>query len=200
MHSFTSKANGQKALVLKINVGNKAIEFCESKHAGYNISYTYSCSNHDILKKTIILLSHLLQNHQLKTARLEKESTPKSRTFLTVLKSFCTGFSSTPETKLFFLFWYYIFVAVVLYAYFTVVLQQASTRADHLYEYFNCSFVGYKPECEVYKEKLNDVTLAGYVLDLITTMLLCSVTLSNLVYVLQYVEVKKFLLKFFTAH
>ena len=131
---------------------------------------------------------------------MEKESTPKSRTFFTVLKSFCTGFSSTPETKLFFLFWYYIFVAVVLYAYFTVVLQQASTRADHLYEYFNCSFAGYKPECEVYKEKLNDITLAGYVLDLITTMLLCSVTLSNLVYVLQYVEVKKFLLKFFTAH
>jgi len=92
-----------------------------------------------------------------------------------VLKSFCTGFSSTPETKLFFLFWYYILVVVILLAYFTVVLQQASARADHLFEYIRCSTAGYKPDCEAYREKLIDVTLAGYVLNLISTMLLCSV-------------------------
>ena len=156
-----------------------------------------------MLQKTIKIIhikSLILQNHQLNTARSEEKSSPKSSTFLTVLKSFCTGFSSTPETKLFFLFWYYILVVVILSAYFTVVLQQASTRADYFYEYFRCSIAGYKPECEIYREKLNDITLAGYVLDLISTMLLCSVTLSNLVYVLQYYEVKKFLLKFFTVH
>jgi len=130
-------------------------------------------------------------------ARSEEESPSKSSTFLTVLKSFCTGFSSTPETKLFFLFWYYILVVVILLAYLTVVLQLASARADHLYEYFRCSIAGYKPECEAYKEKLNNA-LAGYILNLISTMLLCSVTLSNLVYVLQYYKAKKFLLNCIT--
>jgi len=129
-----------------------------------------------------------------------EETSPKSSTFLTVLKSICTGFSSTPETKLFFLFWYYILVVVVLLAYFTVVLQQASMRADHLFEYFRCSIAGYKPECEAYREKLEDVTLAGYILNLTSTMLLCSVTLSNLVYVLQYYKVKKFILNCITVH
>jgi len=114
---------------------------------------------------------------------------------MTVLKVVCTGFS-TPETKLFALFGYYILVIVILLTHFTVLLQTADSTIEQLGNYFTCSVAGYKPECEVYREKLEDVSRPTYFLDLASTMLLCSITLSNLTYVLQYYDIKKFFKRF----
>ena len=118
---------------------------------------------------------------------------------MTALKAFCAGFS-TPETKLFVLFWYYILVVVILLTHFTVLLQSIDSTVEQLGNYFSCSIAGFKPECEVYREKLEDASHSTYWLDLAATMLLCSINLSNLTYVLQYYDIKKFFRRFFMSN
>ena len=118
---------------------------------------------------------------------------------MTTLKVFCSGFS-TPETKLFVLFLYYILVVVILLTHFTVLLQSIDSTVEQLGNYFSCSIAGFKPECEVYREKLEDASRSTYLLDLAATMLLCSITLSNLTYVLQYYDIKKFFRRFFMSN
>jgi len=109
----------------------------------------------------------------------------------------CTGFS-TPEKKLFLLFWYYILVLIVLLTYFTVHSQNVNSTVERLQEYFSCSIAGYKPECKVYRKQVEDITWPSYYLDSASKLLLSSVTLSKLIYVLQFHHIKKYILNFFT--
>lgn len=135
------------------------------------------------------------QNHQLKKARTEEESTSNSKTLMSVMKILCVGFS-TPEAKLFVLFWYYVLVVVVLLTHFTVFLYNIESITVNLQNYFACTAVG-NPNCEVHKEQADDMSTPSFYLDLAATMLLCSINLSNLVYVLQSYEIKKFILRLF---
>lgn len=136
------------------------------------------------------------QNHQLKKARSE-ESSNNSKTVLSIIKIFCTGFS-TPETKLFILFWYYVLVVVVLLTHFTVFLYNIGSTTEHLQDYFACSAAA-KPNCEILRERAEDNSRPSFYLDLAATMLLCSINMSNLMYVLQFYEIKKFVLRFFKS-
>ena len=140
---------------------------------------------------------YFLQNHQLKKARTEEESTNKSKSLLSVMKLLCIGFS-TPEAKLFILFWYYVLVVVVLLTHFTVLLYNIESIRVNLQNYFTCVAVG-NPDCEVFKESADDMAAPSFYLDLAATLLLCSINLSNLMYVLQSYDIKKFLLRLFKS-
>ena len=125
----------------------------------------------------------------------EEQSSHKHNTIIKVL---CTGFSS-PEKKLFILFWYYILVLIVLLTYFMVKLLTADSANEQLQNYVSCSVGGYKPDCDIYRRKIENITWPSYYLDLASTLLLCSVTLSNLTYVLQIIDIKKIFSKLFKS-
>ena len=109
------------------------------------------------------------------------------------MKLLCIGFS-TPEAKLFILFWYYVLVVVVLLTHFTILLYNIESISVNLQNYFTCIAVG-NPNCEVYKQKADDMAAPSFYLDLAATLLLCSINLSNLMYVLQSYDIKKFVLR-----
>lgn len=148
-----------------------------------------------ISQKDYVYICFLFQNHQLNIIQSKEESSHKPNTIMTI---FCTGFS-TPEKKLFILFWYYILVSLIFLTFFTIYSQTANSIVEHLHDYFSCSIAGYKPECEVYKKQVESVTWSSFYLDLASTLLLCSITLSNLTYVLQFYHIKKFVLKLFAS-
>ena len=137
------------------------------------------------------------QNNQLKKARIEGESSNDSFKLLSVVKIFCTGFS-TPEAKLFILFWYYVFVFVGLLANFTIFLSNGESIAVNLQNYFICSADG-STDCEVHRDRANDISRPNYYIDLVSILILCLNNLSNLMYVLQYYDIKKFVLRLFKS-
>ena len=110
-----------------------------------------------------------------------------------MLKILCTGFS-TPEAKLFILFWYYVLIVAMLLTNFTIFLYFGDSLATSLQNYFICSADG-STNCEDLRNRANDVNTPTYYLDLTATMILCSINLSNLMYVLQYYDIKKFILR-----
>ena len=113
-----------------------------------------------------------------------------SRSFLSILKILFIGFS-TPEAKLFTLFLYYSLTVVFLLTRFTVYLQNVESVGLNLKNYFICSAAG-KQNCEFFKEQAEDIDRPSYYLDLISTLLLCFINLSNLMYVLRFRDVKNF--------
>ena len=110
------------------------------------------------------------------------------------MKVLCNGLSS-PEKKLFILFWYYILVLMILLALLTVELKTANSTSEQLQNYFICSSGGYKPECDIYRKRIENITWPSYFLDLASTLSLSFITLSNLTYVLQINDIKKKLFK-----
>ena len=112
----------------------------------------------------------------------------------TLSSLFCIGFS-TPETKLFILFWYYISVFLVILTFCTVKIQAVNSTFENLEAYFRCSLAGYKPECDVYKEKAEDVSQSTYFLDILTYLMACTLNVSNLTYSLQFYDIKLFIKK-----
>ena len=122
----------------------------------------------------------------MKKARTAQESSKESKTLLSVIKILCTGFS-TPEAKLFILFWYYVLVVVVLLTHFTVFLYNIGNTSECLQNYFSCSAAA-GPNCEIFRETAENSSRPSFYLDLAATMLLCSLNLSNLMYVLQSYE------------
>ena len=121
---------------------------------------------------------------------------PNTGTLTVISKMVCTGFS-TPEKKLFILFWYYILVLMVYLTYVMVELETSDSVAEQLRNYFSCSIGGYKPECEGHKEKIESTSWRSYWLDLTSVLMLSSITISNLMYVLQIYTIKKVLSKLF---
>ena len=113
---------------------------------------------------------------------------------MTLSSLFCIGFS-TPETKLFILFWYYVSVFLLILSFCSVKIQTVDPTFENLEAYFRCSIAGYKPECDVYKEKIEDVSQSSYYLDLLTYLMACTINVSNLTYSLQFCDIKLFIKK-----
>ena len=86
----------------------------------------------------------------------------------------------------------------MMLANFTVFLYVGDTLVASLQNYFICSADG-STNCEALRDRANDVSTPTYYLDLIAMMTLCSINLSNLMYVLQYYEIKKFILRLFRS-
>ena len=125
----------------------------------------------------------------------EEQSSHKHNTIIKVL---CTGFSS-PEKKLFILFWYYTLVLIVLLTYFMVKLLTADSANEQLQNYVSCSIGGYKPDCDIYRKKIENITWPRYYLFFASMLILCCITLTNLTYVLQIIDIKKLFSKLFKS-
>ena len=69
---------------------------------------------------------------------------------------------------------------------------------DKLYHYALCSAGGYKVECERYREDLNNDLIPFVVFDLISFFAIAFGNIVNLLYVLQYKDVKDVFQKILT--
>lgn len=129
----------------------------------------------------------ILQNHQLNAARKSKKS-------VIFHKLFYNSFSA-PETKLLTLFCYYFSMLLVLLTYMTINFQTLDTTVETLETYFRCSIAGDKPECDVYKEQVEDDYQLPYYFALVTYFMISAINLGNLIYVLQVCEAKSMIKK-----
>ena len=85
---------------------------------------------------------------------------------------------------------------VILLTNITVFLYNRESVAANLANFFLCSADG-STDCEVYRDRANDISRPTYYLDLTSTIVLCLINLSNFVYVLQFYDIKKFVLRLF---
>ena len=84
---------------------------------------------------------------------------------------------------------------LVILTFFIARIKAADATFQNLEDYFMCSIVGYKPECDVYKEKIEEITRPSYYLDLFSYMITSAINLANLMYTLQIHDVKLFIQK-----
>ena len=85
---------------------------------------------------------------------------------------------------------------MILLANFTVFLYNRESVAANLENLFICSADG-STDCEVHRDRANDISRPTYYLDLASTVVLCLINLSNFMYVLQFHDIKKFTLRLF---
>ena len=67
----------------------------------------------------------------------------------------------------------------------------ADATFKNVENYLKCSLGGYKPECDVYKQNIEEVTRPSYYLALLAYLISCTVNLGNLTYTLQFNDIKK---------
>jgi len=70
-------------------------------------------------------------------------------------------------------------------------LRSFDTIVDNAGSYTLCSASGNRMECEGYREELNDDLIPTIVIDMILTVFISFVNIINLLYVLQYKDVKE---------
>ena len=106
---------------------------------------------------------------------------------------------SIPETKLIILFSYYGTAIILLLIHLVVILRTNDTVVENVSGFTLCSAGGYRTECDRYRENLNNDLTPSIVFDLISTVFLSLVNIINLLYVLQYKDIKEAFKKVFTS-
>ena len=106
---------------------------------------------------------------------------------------------SIPETKLIILFSYYGTAIILLLIYLVVMLRTNDTVVENISGFTLCSVGGYRAECDGYRENLNNELTPAIVFDLISTVFLSLINIINLLYVLQYKDIKEAFKKVFTS-
>lgn len=106
---------------------------------------------------------------------------------------------SIPETKLIILFSYYGITIILLLIHVVVLLRSNDTLVENITRFILCSAGGYRTECNQYRENLNNHMIPSLVFDLVSTLFLSLVNAINLVYVLQYKDVKEAIKKVFNS-
>ena len=79
-----------------------------------------------------------------------------------------------------------------------VNLRSIDTVVDNIGGYTLCSAGGQRMECDRFREKLNDNLIPSIVFDLISTVFISFVNIINLLFVIQYKDVKAVLKKIMT--
>ena len=106
---------------------------------------------------------------------------------------------SVPETKLLILFSYYGTAIVLLLIHLVVALRSNDTVVENVSGFTLCSVGGYRTECDIYRENLNNNLTPLLVFDLISTVFFSLVNIINLLYVLRYREIKEALKMAYTS-
>ena len=106
---------------------------------------------------------------------------------------------SIPETKLIILFSYYGMTTILVLIYLTVTYRSRDTIIENVTNFTLCTAGGYRVECDRYRENLNSNLIPAFVFDVISTLFLSCVNILNLLYVLQYKDVKEALKKVFPS-
>ena len=130
----------------------------------------------------------ILQDHQLKAAARKSEKS------VTTSKLFCIGFS-TPEAKLLILFCCYFSMLLVILVYITINLNTIDSVVKILETYFLCSIAGDKSDCNIYREKIEDVYQLPYFLVFFSYVMISAINLGNLTFALHINEVKSIIKK-----
>ena len=79
-----------------------------------------------------------------------------------------------------------------------VNLRSIDTVVDNIGSYTLCSAGGQRMECDRFREILNDNLIPSIVFDLISTVFISFVNIINLLFVIQYKDVKEVLKKIMT--
>ena len=104
-----------------------------------------------------------------------------------------------PEAKLVILFSYYGTAIILLLIHLAVVLRSHDSAVENVSSFTLCSTGGYRTECDRYRENLNNELTPSLIFDLISKVFLSLVNIINLLYVLQYRDIKEAFKKgFFT--
>lgn len=80
-----------------------------------------------------------------------------------------------------------------------MILRSNDTVVENISNFTTCSAGGYRTECDVYRENLNNNLTPTIVFDLISTLFLSFVNIVNLFYVLQYRDIKEAFKKAFSS-
>ena len=108
-----------------------------------------------------------------------------------------TGYS-TPETKLIILFSYYGITITLVLIRFMAILLITNNITENLYNFMLCSAGGHRVECDRYREELNDDLIPFIVFDAISLFFIAFANIVNLLYILQYKDVKDVFQKILT--
>ena len=104
---------------------------------------------------------------------------------------------STSEFKLWILFWYY-WIAILTRLIFTALSLRSSDNINkYLDEYLFCSLGGYRDECRVYENQLQEETVPLLIMSYISFMLISFAHFINLFFVIQFSDAKETLKKLF---
>ena len=106
---------------------------------------------------------------------------------------------SIPETKLIILFSFYCISIILLLIHLVVILRSNDTVVENVSGFTLCSVGGYRTECDRYRENLNNDLTPAIVFDLISTVFLSLVNVINLLYVVQYKDIKEAFQKAFAS-
>ena len=71
-----------------------------------------------------------------------------------------------------------------------VTLLNTDKITENLYNFMLCSAGGHRVECDRYREELNDDLITFIVVDLISSFFISFANIINLLYILQYKDVK----------
>ena len=113
---------------------------------------------------------------------------------MTLSKLVCIGFS-TPEAKLFILFCCYFTIHIAFIAFLTVTIQNIDSVAESLELYFRCTIAEDKPECDIYKEEVEDAYRPIYFVLIFANVMVSAFHLGNLIYALHIYGVKSIIKK-----
>ena len=98
---------------------------------------------------------------------------------------------STPEAKLMIASLFYLATNLLILVALAVTLRGINTKIDSVTRVALCVAGGDQPECDEYREQLNQHLLPVLVFDLLSTFFIALINMVNLLFVLQYRDVKK---------
>ena len=114
-----------------------------------------------------------------------------------LLKLMFTGLK-TSEFKLWVLFLYYWMALLARFIFIAILLQNMDHINKQLTDYTFCSLGGYRDECRVFQEQLQEEAAVWLVVDCISILLISLVNLFNLFFVIQFSDAKATLKKLFS--
>jgi len=110
--------------------------------------------------------------------------------YKSTLTSFCMGYSAV-EVKLLLLFCYYAINFLVYLTALVVYLYVLNKYGVSFFDYQVCSAGGFKEECEVHREKIEDLYIPSTVMSMLSVILFSVINFCHLMYVIHYQSARK---------
>ena len=101
----------------------------------------------------------------------------------------CANYS-TPEAKLMIASLFYVTTNLLILIALAVTLRGINTTLENVTRIALCVAGGDQPECDKYREQLNQHLLPVLVFDLLATSFIALINIVNLLFVLQYKDIK----------
>ena len=93
---------------------------------------------------------------------------------------------SIPEVKLILLFCYYAINFLVYLTSLVVYLIALHDYGVNIFQYKFCSAGGYKEECEIHRERAEELFIPSTILSILSVLLFSMISFSHLMYVIHF--------------